>query len=715
MASSFMGLYVQRDGLQLAQKALDITGHNITNIQTEGYSRQRLDVCSVAFAGGTLGYNTGTELAGKGAEAIGVTQIRDKLIDAKVRKYSSELCDTGVKTTVLSDIEDILDDVENEDTGLAAIFGKWKSTFQSFSATSANRTDLANVCKNSAETVLNVLKSFETRIKDVEISTEKDIENTNERINTILKEMAQVNTQIEDTYVQMNDIIVQGDEFIAENQYGPLELKDKMNVLCDELAEYIDITVQEEPSGSYTVSLGDKVLVHKNKYVKTDIKFADDKADQVLDKNGDPVANVKYLEMDPAYDKDGQELEQPVAAGTELFFKTGEKSGVYADGNGGYQDENGTKLNAYVLGKSKFYDESGNEIDILGTVNDGSIVTDENGNTIKVKGNFDAECIEYNFTELYISSLNSEKGWKKAERELTRELENAGFGQDIIDINSLIQHGDVEEADRVEGELIARIEAYNAANPNAAVEYKPIFRHRLAAGEAPEYAIEYTEETDTMDDGSLKGLFDLYNGEGCYSGLNGNGYQGIKYYQETIRSMTVVLFNEFNGIYDDYNAANPDNQFKMFEFDGAYRPSNLRIADTWRENALRCVHPNGTEPGDYNYDELDNTYFNKILNVFDSKNDYGTEPQTYTFEEFISYYGNTVGGQLEEELSSFDATTTMYESVCEAREEVMGVSMDEEGVNMMNYQKWYNAISRMISAMDECLDKLINGTGRVGL
>ena len=45
----------------------------------------------------------------------------------------------------------------------------------------------------------------------------------------------------------------------------------------------------------------------------------------------------------------------------------------------------------------------------------------------------------------------------------------------------------------------------------------------------------------------------------------------------------------------------------------------------------------------------------------------------------------------------------------------MGVSMDEEGVNMMNYQKWYNAISRMISALDECLDKLINGTGKVGL
>ena len=65
-------------------------------------------------------------------------------------------------------------------------------------------------------------------------------------------------------------------------------------------------------------------------------------------------------------------------------------------------------------------------------------------------------------------------------------------------------------------------------------------------------------------------------------------------------------------------------------------------------------------------------------------------------------------------LSDFESTTVMFNSVSDAREEVMGVSMDEEGVNMMNYQKWYNAISRMITAMDQCLEKLINGTGVVG-
>ncbi|MBQ7980149.1 MAG: flagellar hook-associated protein FlgK, partial [Oscillospiraceae bacterium] len=71
--------------------------------------------------------------------------------------------------------------------------------------------------------------------------------------------------------------------------------------------------------------------------------------------------------------------------------------------------------------------------------------------------------------------------------------------------------------------------------------------------------------------------------------------------------------------------------------------------------------------------------------------------------------------QVEYETGVYNATDIMLTSVETSRSEVMDVSMDEEGINMMNYQKWYNAISRMITTLDEALDKLINGTGRVGL
>lgn len=856
MASSFFGLYVQRDALQLAQKSLDITGHNITNIGTEGYARQRLDVCSVANTKGSINYNTGISLAGQGADAIGVTHTRDKLLDAKVRKYSSELCDIGSKSTVLADIEDIIDDVENETTGLTAIMNKWSASFQSFSATGADRTDLANICINSARSVINVLRNFDTRIKDTQISTEKDIDNTTTRVNFILKEMASLNKQIEDGYVQMNDVYVTNTGYQTESQYGPLELKDQFNLLADELSEYINITVTETTTGSFTVETGAKLLVEKDKYARVDVKFAPDKEDIIEDAAGNPLTSTPvYLEFKPAYDENGNkivtyengkfpegtkllladgtdtgltadgnggyvnaagdavnvyftkedkfyndagdELTDPPAGtklytsdgtdtgliadgsggyvnaagekvtvlgfdnvkyqdkkgndltlspdgniteGTKLYFANGEDSKLTADGNGGYLTEDGKQANVYVVGESVFKDKDGNIIENWGTINDGSIVYDENGNKITVRGNFDAETIEYNFAELYISSANTDKGWTRALRELTTELQDAGLGDMIVDLNSLIESGNVEEAFRKEEELMA-------AAAKSGVKYDPIFTEHIAAAEKPEYAISFTEETDTLSGGSLKGLFDMYNGEGWYSGLRGNSYKGIKYYEETYRSLAKTMVTNFNALYDEYNneakakagddavsallKANPAATeeeknaarkkaeeeyvpFKLFEFDGAETVANLVTAKTWNDNPLRCVHPQGTEEGDYNYDELDNAFLNKILSAFDKKYDFGDEPLEYTFSEFVTNCGNTIGSQLEYELSDFESTTVMFNSVSDAREEVMGVSMDEEGVNMMNYQKWYNAISRMITAMDQCLEKLINGTGVVG-
>lgn len=665
MASSFFGLYVQRDGLQLAQKGLDITGHNITNIKTTGYSRQRLDVVSVANTAGSLGYNTQVNLAGKGADAVGVTQLRDKLLDAKVRRYSAELCDTGAKTNVLADIEDILDDVENQDSGLAAIFGNLKAAFQSFSSTGADRQDLSNVAMNAADSVINVLKNFDARLNDVELSTREDILVTNDRVNAILKQMASLNKQISDAYVQMDNVYATRDGYQAEIEYGPLELKDSFNNLCDELSQYMNIDVKQNQDGTYDVYFGDVALVQKDAYAKTDIIFS------------------------------GEQTER----------------------------------------------------------ND--------------------------FAELHISTTNTDKQWTKCEREITPEvIANPDLNDKIDKLNSYIYKGNVKQACELEKEIIADAKA-------AGVDYDPIFTNNMTAAQlkaAPSYAITVDEETDKLTGGSVSGLFDMYNGKGCYAEGAENGYNGIKYYQETIRSFANRFVKAFNALYDDYNNsadalkqqnaaadkaeaklrddtkaqymadngitdetaltaddltkiddivnqtladvrkdAIENTKFKLFEFEGGAlddgNVADLKIADTWNENTLRCVHPFVDDNGklDYNYDELDNVYINKILSAFDAKYKFGNEPDQFTFEGFIQYYGNQVGGDLEYELGSFDSTNIMLNSVSDARDEVMGVSMDEEGVNMMNYQKWYNAISRMISALDECLDKLINGTGKVGL
>ncbi len=68
----------------------------------------------------------------------------------------------------------------------------------------------------------------------------------------------------------------------------------------------------------------------------------------------------------------------------------------------------------------------------------------------------------------------------------------------------------------------------------------------------------------------------------------------------------------------------------------------------------------------------------------------------------------SVNRQLETSQALVDAADTR-------RQEVSGVAMDEEVTNMIRFQRGYQASSRVMSAMDEMLDALINRTGRVGL
>ena len=58
--------------------------------------------------------------------------------------------------------------------------------------------------------------------------------------------------------------------------------------------------------------------------------------------------------------------------------------------------------------------------------------------------------------------------------------------------------------------------------------------------------------------------------------------------------------------------------------------------------------------------------------------------------------------------------TTVLNSIQDSRDSLSGVSLDEEATNMMAYVSAYNAASRLMTAMDEALDVLINKTGLVG-
>ncbi|MBO8173149.1 MAG: flagellar hook-associated protein FlgK [Bacillaceae bacterium] len=90
------------------------------------------------------------------------------------------------------------------------------------------------------------------------------------------------------------------------------------------------------------------------------------------------------------------------------------------------------------------------------------------------------------------------------------------------------------------------------------------------------------------------------------------------------------------------------------------------------------------------------------------------EGENTTFDDYYRYTLSRLGVQAQEAIRMRDNTELLLGSVEEKRQSVSGVSLDEEMSNMIKFQHAYNAAARMVTALDEVLDKVINGMGVVG-
>lgn len=86
-----------------------------------------------------------------------------------------------------------------------------------------------------------------------------------------------------------------------------------------------------------------------------------------------------------------------------------------------------------------------------------------------------------------------------------------------------------------------------------------------------------------------------------------------------------------------------------------------------------------------------------------------------TIESFYQGVTGRLGVDGQEAIRSAKDSAVLQLSIANRRASVSSVSLDEEMTNMITFQQAYNANARMITVVDETLDKIINGMGRVGL
>lgn len=291
MRSTFLGLETARKGLAANQKGLDITGHNISNVNTEGYTRQRVDFVSVSNEGHPYRTNDGKiSQAGQGVQMQGISQIRDKFLD---KRYRDEYANTSYydeAKEILTAIQDSFDEVSSEN--LNAKFEALLASLQNWS-NNPNEEIYASIVQSSVSNVNQTIKQFNKQLTDVADQQIFDTEVLVNSTNTCLQKIADINKAIlmENTN-ELNEM------------YLSNELLDSRNLLLDELSSYADINVIYEKDGTTTVTMNGHTVIDKewceriNLYTYNDktigMKWQSDGKNIILE-SGSLRANMDYV------------------------------------------------------------------------------------------------------------------------------------------------------------------------------------------------------------------------------------------------------------------------------------------------------------------------------------------------------------------------------------------------------------------------------------
>lgn len=230
MSSTFSGLYIGKSGVQAARAALNITGQNMTNANTDGYTRQRVDQSALSPAAMNMLYAAAAgSYTGQGTGITGIEQLRDQFLDSEYRTQNAVSGDTSTQVTALNDIETALD--ESTTDGVSAAFSALIKQMEGLTSSGSSTTYTESTLKEAASlfaTKLNTAAGDIDKIWKQQYSYLTTY--GTDKVNTLLKSIAGLSDTIKSAQI---------------SGQPALELLDERNKDIDELSQYVSIKTVE--------------------------------------------------------------------------------------------------------------------------------------------------------------------------------------------------------------------------------------------------------------------------------------------------------------------------------------------------------------------------------------------------------------------------------------------------------------------------------------
>jgi flagellar hook-associated protein 1 len=272
MMNLFSALELGKNSILTHQQVFHVIGHNIANVNTEGYSRQIFDLESVPPS--VIGLKDG----GRGVNLFGLRSVRDRFIDNQIIERKGYEGKYSTLTTSMSAIETLFD----ESTGLG-ISDSLTNFFNAWQDVANQPTDIPtrNSLVSKSTSFATQLNNTYQRLIDQQEIFDGNIAVLAEEVNTIIDEVAELNAKIayaEGSNVPANDLLDQRERVIRE------------------LSEKIDINFYFEQSNhSVTIETSGRPLVSFNNVNHLSVvrnQYNSNYYDVFIDQYGQPAYNI---------------------------------------------------------------------------------------------------------------------------------------------------------------------------------------------------------------------------------------------------------------------------------------------------------------------------------------------------------------------------------------------------------------------------------------
>jgi len=609
--TAILGTYAQKAGMS-------VVSHNVSNANTDGYSRQRVDLettlpLTVPTIGGTMvQFGTGVQLKR-------IERIRDAFLDRQYRHINQYLNKWQNTFENLHMVEELFN--EPSDNGIRNLLDRFWQAVEELSNSPSDGSARAQLVETAKELGVS-LKNVYSDLQGFRKQVDNEIVNITDKINTITAQLANLNGKIRVSSLSSGQ---------------PNDLLDKRDKLLDELSGLIDINVKEKNNGEVKVLLGAQGIVVGNTSVPFEIRERSDGStfhDIYLFNNRVQVNNGKLNSLfslrDDILKKYTNKLDE---FSFEFIDRVNEihESGFGANGAHGVDF-----FKPFEVKDDTVYKIMGK----YGVVSSSALLS--NVSSIDEK----TYRISINDTDI---SVNASK----------ESL------QDLIDKINALKSG-VEASLGPDNQLALRA--------TASVSYDLASNVTINDKDGLLQSLGFTVDSHNMLDYST--YLDESKDEHDY--MLGTPKEGA------------ALKVDVNGLVENnplYIAADAG-----------------KSTDTNGDGLISDDEKEALGPGSNS----------NALKIAALKTQHVLHNCSLSFNDFFTGLISELGTDSETAKNLWHNNEIMIKQVTNEREKVKGVSIDEEMSKMVLYQHAFNASARVVTAIDEMLDKVVNGLGIVG-